>query len=168
MTRKDETAGKAIVNGPRGYRERASRCRGDGRARQVWRDSTATGKRGERAMVNRRRRRGKFGESSGHATIRRKPSASTGTDRYRSPLTYPNPAQKTETSSNPPFSFSPALSPVPPFLRFCSSASRSIFIASRFCAHFFPRLSYPPRLRYPPPLRHPSFSSPLYHRQSPA
>lgn len=26
MTRKDETAGKAIVNGSRGYRERASRC----------------------------------------------------------------------------------------------------------------------------------------------
>lgn len=27
MTRKDETAGKAIVNGPQGYRERgASRC----------------------------------------------------------------------------------------------------------------------------------------------
>lgn len=26
MTRKDETEGKAIVNGPQGYRERASRC----------------------------------------------------------------------------------------------------------------------------------------------
>lgn len=31
--------------------------------------------RGERVMVNRRRRRGKFGESSGHATIRRTPFA---------------------------------------------------------------------------------------------
>lgn len=106
VTRKDETAGKAIVNGPQGYRERASRC--EATEGQAGRDIRRRGAwRGERVMVSRRRRRGKFGESSGHATIRRTPfaPACTGTNRCHSPLTYPNPMQKTETSSNPPFPF---------------------------------------------------------------
>lgn len=106
MTRKDETAGKAIVNGPQGYRERASRC--EATEGQAGRDTRRRGAwRGERVMVSRRRRRGKFGESSGHATIRRTPfaPACTGTNRCHSPLTYPNPMQKTETSSSPPFPF---------------------------------------------------------------
>lgn len=168
MTRKDETAGKAIVNGPQGYRERASRC--EATEGQAGRDTRRRGAwRGERVMVSRRRRRGKFGESSGHATIRRTPfaPACTGTNRCHSPLTYPNPMQKTETSSSPPFPFR-LTSLCAPYSSLTSvSTSHSIFIASRFWLipfrvslslfHSFSPLSSP---------YYPSFSSPLYHRQT--
>lgn len=99
-------------------------------------------------MANRRRRRGKFGESSGHATIRREPLCAAprraGTNRCHSPLTYPNPAQKTETSSNPPFPFRlPSLPACRAALRSSAACvllrfSLSIFIASRFCFVSFP------------------------------
>lgn len=107
-------------------------------------------RRGERVMVSRRRRRGKFGESSGHATIRRTPfaPACTGTNRCHSPLTYPNPMQKTETSSSPPFPFrltspgAPYSSPLLSLLRTLSlllrvfgsflSASRSFTLFLRY------------------------------------
>jgi len=127
VTRKDETAGKVIVNGPQGYRERASRCEAtEGQAGRDIRRARC----GERVMVS-RRRRGKFGESSGHATIRR-----TGTNWCHSPLTYPNPMQKTETSSNPPFPFRlPSLGAS--YSSASASISHSIFIASRFWFIFF-------------------------------
>lgn len=127
-------------------------------------------RRGERVMVSRRRRRGKFGESSGHATIRRTPfaPACTGTNRCHSPLTYPNPMQKTETSGSPPFPFRLTSPGAPVFLSTSVSASHSIFIASRFW--FIPLRVSLSLFRSFSPLSspyYPSFSSPLYHRQTP-
>lgn len=140
MTRKDETAGKAIVNGPQGYRERASRC--EATEGQAGRDTRRRGAwRGERVMVSRRRRRGKFGESSGHATIRRTPfaPACTGTNRCHSPLTYPNPMQKTETSSSPPFPFR-LTSPGVFLSYFCLYFALYLYRLA-FLVHSFPRLA---------------------------
>lgn len=130
-------------------------------------------RRGERVMA-RRRRRGKFGESSGHATIRRTPPfapARTGTSRCHSPLTYPNPAQKTETSSNPPFPLRPP-SPGAP----CASAPLPQPLSPRYLYRFtllvhsssasrpLPLFLSSPSLSSP---YYPSSSTPLYHRQSP-
>lgn len=114
------------------------------KGRQAGRDIRRRGAwRGERVMVSRRRRRGKFGESSGHATIRRTPfaPACTGTNRCHSPLTYPNPMQKTETSSSPPFPFrltSPGALRIP--LHFCLYFALYLYRFA-FLVHSFPRLA---------------------------
>lgn len=120
--------------------------RNDGRA-GASRDTRRRRRRGERRgaakgwMANRRRRRGKFGESSGHATIRRTPFAPPGTNRCHSPLTYPNPTGERRKPRA-------TLSPLPPLLPHPASTSRSIFIASRFW--FIPfRVALSPL--FPPP-----------------
>lgn len=68
MTRKDETAGKAIVNGPRGYRERARVDASDGRA-----DSHGGAERsgaGQSRAGQGRAGHGRAGRRQGHTTTR--------------------------------------------------------------------------------------------------
>jgi len=112
-------------------------------------------------MVNRRRRRGKFGESSGHATIRRIPFLPFPPLRARAHryqpvplslnLTYPNPMQRRKPRATLLFLFLFLfLSRYSVFLYFLLSifiASRFWFIPFRVSLSFF--LFFFSRVRYP-------------------